>query len=185
MVNKVRYGRTQSSWWQRMRALSPHPKCIDHRKCILNSEITELSKTNQDESKANFTTNCLFGQRKMNIMVWLACKSRFLCSTRIPSHTKSHFVKKLNIICNSPHITCNIITEIMNLRAGDIRHICMLWWCCNVWFLMTITLSLTHWGRVAHIWVSKRLNVGSDYGLLPGRRQAIIWTNIGIYLIKP
>ena len=34
--------------------------------------------------------------------------------------------------------------------------------------------SLTHWGRVTHICVSK-LYVGSDNGLSPGRRQAIIW----------
>ena len=27
--------------------------------------------------------------------------------------------------------------------------------------------------------------IGSDYGLSPGRRQAIIWTNAGILLIGP
>ena len=45
--------------------------------------------------------------------------------------------------------------------------------------------SLTHWGRVMHICVSKLTSVGSDNGLLPGRRQAIIWTNAGILLIWP
>ena len=45
---------------------------------------------------------------------------------------------------------------------------------------------LTHWGRVIHICVSKLTILGSDNGLLsPGRRQAIIWTNDGILLIKP
>ena len=43
---------------------------------------------------------------------------------------------------------------------------------------------LTHWGRVTHICVSKRTIVGSDNGLSPGRRQAIIWTNAGILLIR-
>ena len=42
---------------------------------------------------------------------------------------------------------------------------------------------LTHWGRVAHIWVGKLTIIGSDNGLSPGRRQAIIWTNAGILLI--
>ena len=42
---------------------------------------------------------------------------------------------------------------------------------------------LTHWGRVTHICVSKQTIIGSDNGLSPGRRQAIIWTNVGILLI--
>ena len=41
-------------------------------------------------------------------------------------------------------------------------------------------LSLTHWGRVTHICVSKLTIIGSDDGLSPGRRQATIWTNSGI-----
>ena len=44
-------------------------------------------------------------------------------------------------------------------------------------------LLLTHWGRVMHICVSKQAIIGSDNGLSPGRRQAIIWTNDGILLI--
>ena len=47
------------------------------------------------------------------------------------------------------------------------------------WFL------LTHWGRVMHICVGKLTIIGSDNGLSPGRRQAIIWTNAGISLIGP
>ena len=43
---------------------------------------------------------------------------------------------------------------------------------------------LTHWGRVTHIWVSKLTIIGSDNGLSPGRRQAIVWTNAGILLIR-
>ena len=47
------------------------------------------------------------------------------------------------------------------------------------------TPSLTHWGRVTHISVNKLTIIGSDNGLSPGRRQAIIWTNTGILLIAP
>ena len=43
---------------------------------------------------------------------------------------------------------------------------------------------LTHWGRLTHIWVSKLTIIGSDNDLSPGRRQAIIWTNDGILLIR-
>ena len=42
---------------------------------------------------------------------------------------------------------------------------------------------LTHWGRATHICVGKLTTIGSDNGLSPGRRQAIIWTNAGILLI--
>ena len=36
-----------------------------------------------------------------------------------------------------------------------------------------------------HICVSNLANIGSENGLSPGRRQAIIWTNAGILLIGP
>ena len=45
--------------------------------------------------------------------------------------------------------------------------------------------SLTHWGRVTHICIVKLTIIGSDNGLSPGWRQAIIWTNAGILLIGP
>ena len=44
---------------------------------------------------------------------------------------------------------------------------------------------LTHWGRVTHICVGNLTIIGSDNGLSPGRRQAIIRTNAGILLIGP
>ena len=47
-----------------------------------------------------------------------------------------------------------------------------------------VELLLTHWGRVRHICVSKLTTIGSDNGLSPDRRQAIIWTNAGILLIR-
>ena len=47
-----------------------------------------------------------------------------------------------------------------------------------------LSLALTHWGRVTHICVSKLTIIGSDNGLSPGRRQAIIWVNAGILIIR-
>ena len=44
-------------------------------------------------------------------------------------------------------------------------------------------ICLTHWGRVTHISVAYLTIIASDNGLLPSRRQAIIWTNAGILLI--
>ena len=48
-----------------------------------------------------------------------------------------------------------------------------------------VSITLTHWGRVTHICISKQTIIGSDNGLSPGRRQAIVWTNAGILLIGP
>ena len=45
--------------------------------------------------------------------------------------------------------------------------------------------SLTHRGRVTRICVGNLNIIGSDNGLLPGWRQAIIWSNAGILLIGP
>ena len=52
-------------------------------------------------------------------------------------------------------------------------------------FTNYVTAELTHWGRVTHKCVGKLTSIGSDNGLSPGRRQAIIWTNAGILFIWP
>ena len=43
--------------------------------------------------------------------------------------------------------------------------------------------NFNHWGRVLHICVGNLTTIGSDNGLLPGRREAIVWTNAGILSI--
>ena len=48
-----------------------------------------------------------------------------------------------------------------------------------------LTFQLAHWGRVTHICIGKLTTIGSDNGLSPGQRQAIIWTNAGILWIRP
>ena len=52
---------------------------------------------------------------------------------------------------------------------------------CHIWPLRTD--MLTHWGQVTRIYANKITVIGSDNGLSPGQRQAIIWTNAGILLI--
>ena len=51
----------------------------------------------------------------------------------------------------------------------------------------SVFFLLTHWSRVTHtcICVSKLTIIGSDKGLSPDRREAIIWTNAGILLVGP
>ena len=54
------------------------------------------------------------------------------------------------------------------------------WWANGI----SWDLSLTHWGRVTHICVNNPTITGSDNGLSPSRRQAIIWTNARLLLIE-
>ena len=54
------------------------------------------------------------------------------------------------------------------------------------WLMPSLSHNgLTHWGRVTHICVGTLTIIGSDNGLSPSRRQAIIWTNAGLLLIGP
>ena len=56
--------------------------------------------------------------------------------------------------------------------------------CCYNWLPCTLH-DLTHWGRVTHICIVKLTIIGSDNGLAPRQRQAIVWTNAEILLIGP
>ena len=53
------------------------------------------------------------------------------------------------------------------------------------WGSRRIRVKLTHWGWVTHICISIPTIIGSDNGLSPGRRHAIIWANAGILSIWP
>ena len=73
------------------------------------------------------------------------------------------------------------------------KHACLTFW-INSWSAKKNSkpgnpyqqaCCLTHRGSVTHICVSKLTIIGSDNGLSPGRRQAIIWTNAEILLVRP
>ena len=76
-----------------------------------------------------------------------------------------------------------ISTQQLDPRAGNIRNDTLLLSC--LLHPKPAGTILTLWGRVTHICVVKLTIIGSDNGLSPGRRQAIIWTNAGILLIGP
>ena len=75
---------------------------------------------------------------------------------------------------NTPWRPCDV--TVLFLRKIQENNGCLTW-------VRNRTKDLTHWGRVNHICVGKTTIIGSDNGLSPGRRQAIIWTNVGILLI--
>ena len=97
----------------------------------------------------------------------MACFLLFLCSFFVLLSEKgvrgSRFSKR-------PLFPNVIITVLIDIHT-----------CSNeIWFM-----ELTHWGRVTHICVSKLTIIGSDNGLSPDRRKAVIWTNAGLLLIGP
>ena len=49
--------------------------------------------------------------------------------------------------------------------------------------IISTPIPWIRWGWVTPICISKLFIIGSENGLAPGRRQAIIWTNDGILLI--
>ena len=53
-------------------------------------------------------------------------------------------------------------------------------WYLNRSYFELLPLLLTDLGCVMHMYMSKLTSNGSDNGLSPGRRQAIIRTNAGI-----
>ena len=74
-------------------------------------------------------------------------------------------------------------SEFLDMLFSSFSGYCDFWlifWDINSW----PTSFLTHWGWVMHICVSKLTITGSDNGLSPDQRQAIIWTNAGILLIE-
>ena len=82
---------------------------------------------------------------------------------------------------STPNLTSESSLEIISI------YIKILYFIIYSWFpyLQRTANILTHWGRVTYICVNKLTIIGSDDGLSPGRRQAIIWTNGGILLIGP
>ena len=80
--------------------------------------------------------------------------------------SKRHWMTYISYIQDQ----CGMITligfNVMNMRT--------LLKCCS---------HLTQRGRVTHIWVNRLTIIGSNDGLLPVRRQDIIWTNAEILWI--
>ena len=72
--------------------------------------------------------------------------------------------------------------EIEMIQMNDTQWDINKWWPSGLFG--SAVCWLTHWGRGTHICVGKLTIIGSENGLSPGRRQAIIRNNDGI-LIGP
>ena len=80
--------------------------------------------------------------------------------------------------CNYIHVEATHIYFTLRETLHTHAHI-------YIYIIYIYNSPLTHWSRVTQICVDNITIIGSDNGLSPGRRQAIIWTNAGILLIRP
>ena len=95
------------------------------------------------------------------------------------SPISSYIWNECNLMARKSKLLGNIILTLGNIIFTSVGQFC---WHFPILYLVSL---LTHWGRVTHICVSDLTSIGSDNGLSPGRRQAIIRTNAGILLIRP
>ena len=106
------------------------------------------------------------------------CPHLFLFLLESSLHGSSRITQ--NLLQLARHLHC----WLLHYRGGDIKESVAIIHVqgnrrCTMKFLIFSfkkMLSLTHWGRMTHICGSKLTIIGSDNGLSPGRRQAIILT---------
>ena len=67
-------------------------------------------------------------------------------------------------------------------KLFHLKYISIWWSKFSVYFHVTHSPLLTHWGRVTHICVNKLPTISLDNGFSPPRHQVIIWINTGILL---
>ena len=124
--------------------------------------------------------------------------------------TPSHLQDSKNPSSNSIHLFCisavTNITQALDLLLNHINNddkltlVQVMAWCYQAlshylnqcwpryWHTIWHHLchnELTHWGRVMHICVGKLIITGSDNGLSPDQRKAIISANAGLLSIGP
>ena len=94
--------------------------------------------------------------------------------------------KSCIIVLKYMQITKNILNGISNhyISHQIFTSYCFMTYDLTI-FCVRPDITLTHWGRVTHIWVGKLTIIASDNGLSPSWHQTIIWTNAGILLIGP
>ena len=116
------------------------------------------------------------------LWVWLTIGEHWfrywLCAEQATSHYLNRWVPSLPThICGTRKMwvlteKCTFAYNVEFFRGSQLTYQNICFW-------------LTHWGQVTHIYVGNLTIIGSDNGLSPGRRQAIIWTSAEILLIGP
>ena len=85
----------------------------------------------------------------------------------------------LGEILSHRHFACSLLSNVLHNENNVMVQR------ANKILLRRVTggFPLTHWGRVTHICIGKLTIIGSENGLSPSWRQAIVWTNAGLLSI--
>ena len=116
----------------------------------------------------------------INNMSAMICHHRKSCKSNnhmslLHLHNKNDYGGDKVCLCTVVVLLQLLVPSLMHWYRYKMTH----------WDMYFVYYALTHWGRVTHICDSRSTIIGSDNGLSPGRRQAIIWTDAGILLIGP
>ena len=125
---------------------------------------------------------------------WAIKTSRGRCNIGYPSETHLELKSRESSVAHEVLLDCEICANFQNdfktaMDVLDERDFARLEFKMSFWQIPYISsasqgpdgtskcLCLTHRGRVTHICLGKLAIIGSNNGLSPGGRQAIIWTN--------
>ena len=165
---------------------------LAHR-CIVKNNSHVPRDTNMNKKCLNFSYSPWWEQENSDRPRWVnsLAPGGFDCSCKLVNFKLISMINIWGIFCEivirwMPQYLTTLV-QVMAWCLDPCRHMMSL--CHNELkgrCLHGIQIhALTHWGRVMHVCVGKLPIIGSDNGLSPGRRQAIIWTNAGISLIGP
>ena len=151
----------------------------------MNLAIREVTgSTNMWSCLIHALYTLMFFPARSRTPIWMLTRQWSFVS-RLQSEPKQYTLKRKNSIHRQRNTSEQNFLATLKVRPTMLNR-CSLR--TNQWVAVLLTFlehCLTHWGRVTHICVSKIGNIGSDNGLSPGRRQAIIWCNAEILLIGP
>ena len=165
--------------------------CVMIRTSQINTCQTQYETLNADTKTGLFDGE--------SISIWWAAFCQLVAQVGVMWYDLQNVTEitlTIKISCLSSTITSNYKTKIYGASQTNKNIISLLTWSQVLTTMISYNLqpespiannylALTHWGRVTHICVSKLTIIGSDNGLSPDRRQAIIWNNAGILLIGP
>ena len=128
----------------------------------------------------------LFGTKPLSKLMWPYCYVDPWEQTSVKLEPKYHSSKFIRNCClqNGGQFVSVSNCQFLMCHYALRNHVSHFEYCLRDSFALAWGL-LTHWGRPTPICVGKLTIFGLDNGLSPGRRQAIIWTNVGILLIGP
>ena len=137
-------------------------------------------------------------QWRHTIMAFQSNGNLTVCSKSCSCHNKERSKALYHFVRESTDDRYNQIRRVMRkavhiMTSSRHQYVAARYWAHlrqriewnGILFSANHCITLTHWGWVTHICVSELTIIGSDNGLSPGRRQAIIWTSAGILLIGP